>query len=292
MELHSTLHELWDFFDSIIKNVNQITADLFSKGFQATIPACDVEDCEKAGIHLKNITATSSTMKINISEEYYDTKLKLLRKYEEDWNQLRSLLENKSKEELSMTILESDQRVFTEILSLLEQLNQECSNRNVFDGYKEEVVLAARILYTIDSIINEILTLFQPLQQSPMNSDNLMDFMPILQELSPKIDQIRNLNNLVNLISEISKKIWVINKEFALKFGEDPIYIQDPNQLTELLQDTPNILKRESMQRIISQESKNTKMDVYNILTNLIAKLIEIPLEDRQLLVPQSEIQL
>ena len=55
-ELFNTLHDLNDFFASVIKNVNQITADLFKKGFQTAIPACDIDTCEKVGIHLKNIS--------------------------------------------------------------------------------------------------------------------------------------------------------------------------------------------------------------------------------------------
>ncbi len=94
-ELFNTLHDLNDFFAWVIKNVNQITADLFKKGFQAAIPACDIDTCEKAGIHLKNISATSSTMKITISDECSDTKQKLLRKVEESWNQLQQFLERK-----------------------------------------------------------------------------------------------------------------------------------------------------------------------------------------------------
>ena len=184
-ELFNTLHDLNDFFASVIKNVNQITADLFKKGFQAAIPACDIDTCEKAGIHLKNISATSSTMKITISDEYYDTKQKLLRKVEESWNQLQQFLEERSSEESSMSMLEEDQKLFTELLNMLKGFVRDWAHMKVFDGYQEEVVFAARVLYTVNDFMNQVFNLLDPVLKTPLNSDNLLDFMPIFQVLAP-----------------------------------------------------------------------------------------------------------
>ena len=83
-----------------------------------------------------------------------------------------------------------------------------------------------------------------------------------------------------------------MNREFALKFGEDPIYLQDPAQITALIQNIPDTLKREVMQRIISSDLKTTKMDVFNDLSMLITNLSEIPADDRALILPYSDILL
>ena len=79
-EFYATLKDLDDFLGSVIKNANLITSDLFSQGFRASIPLHDIEKCEKAGLHLRNITATSSTQKVQLDEGSYDMKLKLLRR--------------------------------------------------------------------------------------------------------------------------------------------------------------------------------------------------------------------
>ncbi len=132
---------------------------------------------------------------------------------------------------------------------------------------KKEVVFAARVLYTVNDFMNQVFNLLDPVLKTPLNSDNLLDFMPIFQVLTPLTGQLRSLGKLITLTNDISKKLWTLNREFALKFGEDPIYLQDPAQITALIQNIPDTLKREVMQRIISSDLKTTKMDVFNDLS-------------------------
>ena len=91
-------------------------------------------------------------MKITISDEYYDTKQKLLRKVEESWNQLQQFLEERSSEESSMSMLEEDQKLFTELLNMLKGFVRDWAHMKVFDGYQEEVVFAARVRYTVNDL--------------------------------------------------------------------------------------------------------------------------------------------
>jgi len=290
MEIHTALVDLNEFFASVIRNANDITADLFSKGFQAAIPLHDVNACETAGIHIKNITATSSTIKVVIPEEYFDTKLKLLRRFEAEWQLLSQILRQKCQEESMYSALDQTLKVFNDLFNLIQGQIADWQKRKNFDHYGEEVVLSARMLYTAYDYVHNLHLLLMTVQKMAFCSENLDNHLPFIQDITAKLPVMKQFGELVLLISEISKKIWMIKREHPLTIGKDPSFILEPEKIEALIKDVPTTLKREFMQKLIPAEVRSTKMDYYNRLLVDIASLKKMPQEQRALLLPYESI--
>jgi hypothetical protein len=289
-DLINSLNDLNVFYESIIKRANVITADLFSKGFQAAIPLLDVEVCEKAGIHLKNITATSSTMKINIPDEYLDKKMKLLRLFDTAWKHLKEALTRKCVEEQAMVCVDSDLKLFSEICAAMDFIINEWNARAVFSGYGEEVVFAGRVLYSSLKIFENMLVAITPIEKIAVTKDNLNDFLPVIGELSQNFAKIKNLAEVVVIINSITKNLWLLNREYVLKVTVDPEYFHNPASIKDLIKNIPKIMETEYRQRLIPLELKTGKIKVYDQLIKNIGELEAIGEEKRDLLVQFQEI--
>jgi hypothetical protein len=289
-ELQHTLVEVLEYFESVVKNANLVTSELFSRGFQASIPGPDVQRCELAGIHIKNITATSCTMKTSISDEYFDVKLKTQRKLEEVWNEVESIVSSKSQEEAGLINFDVNQKPFTELHTTIKILLEEWHKIRMFDCNSEENVLIARILQGAFEIFSEVNSNLKIVSKVHLSSETLVQFMPVIQALTPKLEQLRQFTTLSVLLREILRNLWSLNRDFAFKIGQDSELILNPAKLTDLVKDIPNVLKREMMQKLISPEIRQTKMGIFNHLTDQIEKLTLLPLEYRALIVPYQQI--
>ena len=287
-ELLATLKDLLDYFNSIIKTTNGITADLFSKGFQASIPLYDIETCERAGIHIKNIASTSSNLKTQVSDKAIDMKLKLLRKMERDWKTLEKVLKKKSIEEDTVKNIEDKYKVFTKFLTLNQRSLIQLSQNKVFTGYREEVNIASRILYTIVNVEGNVLHLTEPIKDLRFNTENFEAFRPVISALQQYIEKISKFISLALLTSKLSKQLWQLNREYVLMVGEDTEYILSPEKIEALIQDIPNIIKREFQQRLITKEERKKKQQYYSDLLESINNLKMIPIEERKWLLPCS----
>lgn len=288
-ELYATLEDLLDFFNSIIKTTNKITADLFSRGFQASIPLYDIETCERAGIHIKNIAATSSNLKTQVSDKSNDMKSKLLRKMEKEWKDLEKILEKKGMEEDTVTNIGIEDKVFTEFLKLFQKAFNIMNQNKVFSGYREEVYIASRIMYSIVNVLKNVMDLITPIKDLRFNTENMDVYKPIIYALHQYIEKSKALLEFIILISNLSKQLWQLNREYVMLIGEDTDYILSPEKIEELIKDIPTIIKREFQQRLITSEKRKEKQEYYTELMKNITILKKIPIQQRMWLLPCSE---
>ncbi|UYP47477.1 hypothetical protein NEF87_003762 [Candidatus Lokiarchaeum ossiferum] len=288
-ELQATLKDLLDFFNSIIKTTNKITADLFSRGFQASIPLHDIETCERAGIHIKNIAATSSNHKTQVSDKSNDMKLKLLRKMEKEWKNLEKILKKKSMEEDTVTNIGADDKIFSEFLIFFQGAFIRLNQNKVFSGYREEVNIASRILYSIVNVEKNVLDLLKPIENLRFNTENRDEYKPIIYALRQYIEKSKSLIDFIILVSNLAKQLWQLNREYVMLIGEDTEFILSPEKIEDLIKEIPVIIKREFQQRLITSEKRKEKQNYYIELMESISKLKEIPIQQRMWLLPCSE---
>ncbi len=283
-EFSGTLQKITAYFESIIRKTNTITADLFAKGFRAAIPLYDVEICEKAGIHLKDITATSSTQKINISDIYFDTKLKLYRLYESDWTELKRIIKQKTREEQAIQSLSERNRIFSQIYNGLEEMTVQWSVEAIFTGRSEEVVIASRILFIVIQLLQQMWNAIIPFKKDLLSNETLSEFQRTSEMLREYWNRFQKLYALSLIINQIGKRIWYLNREFVITIGEDEKYFKHPEMIHELIADIPKVLKQEYQQKLITKEIRQQKMDIYNQLLTNIKELSNIPTENREIL--------
>ena len=283
-EFSGTLQKITKFFESIIRKTNTITADLFAKGFRAAIPLYDVNTCEKTGIHLKDITATSSTQKINISDLYFDTNLRLYRLYESNWMELKRIVKQKAQEEQAIQSLSEKNRIFSQIYSGLEVMIVQWSADRVFNGRSEEVVIASRILFSVVQLLQQMWNAVIPFRGELLSNETLSDFQRVSEMLREYWIRFQRIYRLSLIINKIGRNIWYLNRELVITVGEEEKYFKHPETIQELIADIPNVLKQEYRQKLITKEIRLQKNDIYNELLANIEELSIIPAEDRDLL--------
>ncbi len=283
-EFSGTLHKITEYFESIIRKTNTITADLFAKGFRAAIPLYDVEICEKAGVHLKNITATSSTQKIFISDIFFDTKLKLYRLYESNWTELRRIIKQKAREEQAIQSLSERNRIFSKIYNGLEEMTVQWNVEAIFTGRGEEVVIASHILFTVVQLLQQMWNAIIPFKKDLLSNETLSEFQRTSEMLRDYWNQFQKIYTLSLIINHIGKRIWYLNREFVIIIAEEEKYFKHPETIHELIADIPKVLDQEYRQKLITKEIRRQKMDIYNELLTNIEELSNIPTENRELL--------
>lgn len=82
-----------------------------------------------------------------------------------------------------------------------------------------------------------------------------------------------------------------MSRDYVLKIGKNAKYIINPDEISKLISDMPKTLKREYMQRLITQEQRKEKMKYYSKVNEIIENLKNIPLSERELLIPYEEIK-
>lgn len=164
-DIRNSLINFDEFFDKMIRGVNDITADLFAEGFQASIPLQDVETCERAGIHVKNLTATFSSQKTQISDEDFDIKQKLLRKFEDMLHDLQTILRQKTTEEEAIKV---EPQIFTPLLNIISGLYTQWTENKVLSAFKEEAIMVSRYLQSILNIIESIYKKIKPFEKNSL----------------------------------------------------------------------------------------------------------------------------
>ncbi len=288
-EIYSTLKDLNMFFNSIIKQSNDIIGKLISRHFQASIPLQDVNRCENAGIHLKSVIATSSTINTHVSDEIMGMKQKFLRKIEEDQRILDEILLKKSKEEEIGENIPEKLRIFTPLLILLHESKLKLISNYVHTASKEEVFLSNRILYTLINIIENIIMILEPIIKKPYNRENLEFYTPIISVIKQYIYKINIFNKFSILLSQISKRLWHLSRKYVLVIGQDPEYLLTPDKIQELIQNIPDVIKREYQQRLLTLDERRNKINIYYEVQELILKIEQYPIQERMWLLPCSE---
>jgi hypothetical protein len=290
-DILKTLEETKDYFDSMIKNANQVTADLFSKGFQAAIPLQDVETIEKVGLHIKNIVATSSSQKVAIPDEYFDTRLIQFRQFEEEWGNLQNVLMKKAHEEGFLKIdLPEGVKNIRELLPKARTIIGEWNARAMFTGYGEETALASRILAGARKILFDLRELIKPISKNPLSNENIAEYLVVIKYVNLNFLEFNQYAQLVVLLNDISKNLFLLNREFTFQFGKDEKYVNDPALIKEMIASIPQTLKIEAQQKLIPKELRIAKMKVYDKLIENVDKLITFPQDVRQRLPSYSQL--
>jgi len=290
-EIIDGIADLNRYLSSVVNKTNLITADLFSEGFRSSIPRNDIDNCERAGIHIKNISSTSSTKKIDIDEEYYNTKAKLYRRYEEKLETVINNLANKSREELSIRSLPQDKKIFSILFGNLQKTVSMWKKKSVFSGYSEEVIMSSRIIKSLESLLLEIDEGLKPVKNTLYTANKVEEFESIRKVMKKLNIKLRKLNSMVLNVNMITKKLWRLNREYILKISKDPSYFEDVGELKALVESLPSIFKRESQQRLITPAIKEQKIQQYYQLKDMVKELEKnFADSDRALLLPYEAI--
>lgn len=288
MDIRNSLINLDEFFDKMIRGVNDITADLFVEGFQAALPLHDIESCERAGIHVKNLTATSSTQKTKISDEDFDLKQKLLREFENLWGNLSDILKQKSNEE---DAIQTDPKVFTPLYNVISSTYTEWTKHNVLSAFSEEAIMVSRYLNSMITILQTIYQKIEPYEKKFLNNDIMKSLQDDLDFFTEKMNKIHILQKISLILNGLTKNLWQLNRDFVLQVGEDPKYIQEPQMIEDLVQEIPNVLKREFIQRLITREHRQKKMEYYQKTLDIAETLKNVPIQERDIILPFAEIK-
>ncbi|MHA1887859.1 MAG: hypothetical protein DRO88_08450 [Promethearchaeia archaeon] len=288
LDIRNSLINFNQFFDKIIRGVNDITADLFSEGFQATIPLHDIETCEKAGIHVKNLTATFSTQKTKISDEDFDLKQKLLREFENLLHKLQWVLKQKSTEEEAIGV---EPKIFTPLSKVIAGLYTEWNENNVLSTFKEEAIMVSRYLFSVLKIIKEIYQEIKPFEKLFLNRENFKKLQEAHEFFMDKLSEITMILKVSLFINELTKNLWQLSRDYVIKVGKNDEYINNPEKISNLIENIPKTLKREYLQKLITQEQRKEKMKYYEKVCESIEILKNLPLEERKMLVSYKEIK-
>ncbi|MHA1521809.1 MAG: hypothetical protein ACTSRK_16655 [Promethearchaeota archaeon] len=288
VDIRNSLINLDQYFDKMIRGVNDITTDLFSGGFQAALPLHDIDSCEKVGIHVKNLTATSSNQKTKISEEDFDLKQQLLRKFEDTWDSLREILQAKSVEE---DAIRADPKIFTPLLNTISQTYSEWAKNKVLSAFTEEAIVVSRYLYSSLAILEDIFEKILPFEKKFLNNELMRELQEDLEFFTLKMHDVEIIKKVSLVVNDLTKNLWQLNRDFVLQMGEDQKYLQDPDQITELVAEIPKTLKKEFIQKLITREKRQEKMDYYSTVLEIIEKLKEIPLDERKIILPFDQVK-
>ena len=96
----------------------------------------------------------------------------------------------------------------------------------------------------------------------------------------------------MQILNQMAKILWTLNRAYVIEIFEDPSYIQAPQTILNLVAEIPRILKQETMQKLITKDERNKKMENYNNFTQLVEKLKNHDLQARLLLIPYKNIDL
>ncbi len=285
-EFLSIFRKLQSFLNSIVSDCNIISATLFSKRFSASLPMYDIERCENAGIHIKNLVETSSSKKMKIDDFIIDIKLKLFRKYEEEFNTINKIITKKVKEEASSNSNTKMDQPFQDMNKELMDFNQKFLKLPVLQGLQEGVIFSTRFLFSILSIFRNLSFLIKPIEKINYCEVNQEEFETLLAILPQYQNKLKNLIYTMEVISKISNYTDRLNREYVLEFAEDSAYILNPSMILTKIEEIPEILKREVQQRLITSEERDMKLEIFEKLLNIVQKFINIPIDHRVWILP------
>ena len=283
-EVFETIIDINNFFKSLVRNINEITRDLLSKGFQSFLPMKDIQACEDAEINIKELCATYSTLKVNIPEEIFHKKIMLQREFEDLELKIRRLLEIKVGEENPW--VEPKNRFFESILKDFNFITQNWQANQVINGYKEEIYFQARVLSSALKILKPIYSKLMELRNTPVIGTFFTDKAEILKIILDNFADLKKLSVVVEIENKLLKKLWVLSRAIPATAAKNPEYFQNPESIRALIIEIPMRLKMEKAQKLISKEIYDSKTEVLERVNELIKSLAEIPPYDLSLLEP------
>ncbi|MHA1612512.1 MAG: hypothetical protein ACTSVZ_13555, partial [Promethearchaeota archaeon] len=112
-----------------------------------------------------------------------------------------------------------------------------------------------------------------------------------LEFFSHKMHDVKAIQKVSLVLNELTKNLWQLNRDFVLQVGEEAKFLVDPDQIVEMIAEIPKTLKKEFIQKFITREDRQTKMDYYSTVLEIIEKLKEIPLDERNLILPFEQVK-
>ncbi len=283
-ELYDAIRDIDDFFKGLIRNINEITRDLLSKGFQSFLPMKDIQACEDAEINIKELCATSSTLKVAIPEEIFHKKILLQREFEDLELKIRRLLEIKVNEENQWA--EPKSRYFEPILKDFNFILQNWHANQVINGYKEEVYFQARVLASTLNFMKPIHSKLVEIRNILVIRNFFNEKTEILRVISENFTNLKKLSVLVEIANKLLKKLWGLSRALPTSVAKNPEYFKNPESIKALIVEIPMRLKMEKAQKLISKEIFDSKNEVLENVNALIKSLSELPPYDLSLLEP------
>lgn len=162
------------------------------------------------------------------------------------------------------------------------------SRLNIINGYREEVVLTARILGTYSRFLSLLQDHLFPFLKNPITSDNISEYLTVMQAWNATMEELKTFSSMILIINDISKKLWHLKKEWVMELGENQDLILYPHKMAEKISTIPNTLKTEMQQRLITAQLRKVRMEIYTSVVALLTQLEKYPLEQREWLTPYS----
>ncbi|MHA1730513.1 MAG: hypothetical protein ACTSU5_01140 [Promethearchaeota archaeon] len=290
-ELSLVLRDFGSFIGDLVDKVNRITAELFARGFKARLPVQDVEECEAAGIHLKNIVDSSETGRFQVDDYYFDQKIKMIRAYDDIVGKVLKSLETRVREE--EVVLHGEPGVLGGVLRRFREVSTRWQAEGVLDGASEEVLLTIRLLASATAIWSrlhvELGRLNDYLGNVPLNRVFLEgdeSVGVILRKMARLAGRLESLDSLAGVLKAISGHLRGVNPSFPFIFAEDVGYVRDPAKFRGFLEGVPGDLKRQAAQRVITRDDLDRKTRSLEEALELIGELEAFPAKKRNLLLP------
>ena len=274
-EIYDSLVDTLDFFRGLIRNINEITRDLFARGFQSHIPVNDIQACEDAEIAIKEITATYATLKVNIPDDIIHKKIITQREFEDLELKIRRILGTKVSEEIHF--VGESKRFFEPALNTLNTIVKKWYSSQLINGYRELVYFKVRVLQTALKYLKEIYLKLVRINYIPVVGNFFEEQKEILDGLTKDFDSLKKLSVGVDIENELLKNSWIISKSLPVTLAKNPEYFQNPESIKGLFIEIPMRFKMEKMQRLITEENYKSKTEVLTKINGLIESLMSVP---------------
>jgi hypothetical protein len=268
-EVSQALSEIVDFLDDLIRSVNEVTAALFARGFKAVLPINDIEECESAGIHLRNIAEVGASQKVEASTSgaYFSEIVPLVRTYDDLRANLENVLTPRLKEE---GISFQDQRKpVTAGWHRVVNAHRRMQRNNLLSFRETEGILGRRFLRSLNAILEQILAMASALNEDlgkkTLNKVALQE-MPSVAEYVTQIFSNANHLSRLELYFEAVKacfdELYQVNKVIVHELACNTSALVDPTPiLEERFPAFERELNIEKQQRVLTPEQADAKLN-------------------------------
>lgn len=288
-EISLVLSDFHAFLDGLIKKVNQLTSELFARGFKARLPVQDVEQCEAAGIHLHTIV-DSATCGGSFDDILYDEKVRLIREFDRLELRVKKALGRRSQEE-QLAIKNPEKQALTRVARVLRQTRAKWEGQGYFEARSEEILYLLRVLTSVNALWRavhvELGTIEDVTKGIPLNKGLLQTNRALkatIESLQERARDVEAFDALLDILKPLSHHLVEVNPMYSHLFMKDPEYLADPETLETFLEPTPATLKRELAQRLYTKERYDTKVASFAQVQALLEELKALPSTTRGLL--------
>jgi len=267
-EVSQTLSEIVTFLDDLIRSVNEVTSALLRRGFKAVLPITDIEECEAAGIHLRNIAevGASQTVESSASGAFISEIVSLVRTFDSLRESLEQVLVPRSKEEV--LAFRDQRKPLTAGWRRVGAADRRIHQHNLLDFRETEGMLGARFLRSVNALLEQILAMASTLNEDlgkKTLSKTLLQEMPILGDFTSLIftnaNQLCRLERYFESVKVVFDELYQVNKVIVHDLACDTSALLDPTPiLTERFPAFEGELNLEKQQRVLTPQQAEVKL--------------------------------